>query len=305
MHIAIIIIAIIIILFITTALVFSNKVIHIKIRSAEQVMSIIEEYRSFEKKFYQLSVKENFSVVSDSGYDIKGVILYPKEKTSNCIIFSHGVMMRWESMIPYAKVFCEMGYNCIMYDHRRHGQTGGKNTTYGYYEKHDLKNVIKYAKNRFGNASILGIMGESMGASIMLQYAGMEYKSDPVDFYISDCPYASLELQLKQSFKYKYHVGVFPIFNITRWAIKIRAKFDIMDVSPLSTISKVEKPILFIHGDEDTFVPTYMTKMLHEKKEGYKEILIVKNDKHAQSFVGDTTSYINKVKQFLINIGIK
>ncbi|MGQ0453143.1 alpha/beta hydrolase, partial [Bacillus sp. SS-TM] len=88
--------------------------------------------------------------------------------------------------VKYANLFLKRGYNVLIYDHRRHGKTGGKTTSYGYYEKHDLKSVVDWLKNRFGTNITLGIHGESMGAATLLQYAGLV--EDGADFYIADCP---------------------------------------------------------------------------------------------------------------------
>ena len=63
----------------------------------------------------------------------------------------------------------------------------GKTTSYGYYEKHDLKSVVDWLKSRFGTNITLGIHGESMGAATLLQYAGLV--EDGADFYIADCPF--------------------------------------------------------------------------------------------------------------------
>ena len=100
-------------------------------------------------------------------------------------------------------LFLERGFNAIIYDHRRHGDSGGKTTSFGHYEKFDLKAVIDWLKEEKGPTLTLGIHGESMGAATMLLYAGM--LEDGADFYIADCPFSDLKeqvsYQLKKEFK--------------------------------------------------------------------------------------------------------
>lgn len=77
-------------------------------------------------------------------------------------------------------LFIKKGWNVLIYDHRRHGESGGKTTSYGHYEKFDLQTVVNWLKNEVGESLILGIHGESMGAVTTLLYGGMV--EDGADF---------------------------------------------------------------------------------------------------------------------------
>ncbi|MCI2455285.1 alpha/beta hydrolase, partial [Listeria monocytogenes] len=69
--------------------------------------------------------------------------------------------------------------------------SGGKTTSYGYYEKEDLAKIVKWLRQKLGESAIIGIHGESMGAVTTLLYAAKPEAN--ANFYIADCPFASFE----------------------------------------------------------------------------------------------------------------
>ena len=56
------------------------------------------------------------------------------------------------------------------------------------------------------------------------------------------------------------------------------------EASPLKQVAKCRKPMLFIHGDNDTYVPTAMVYPLYEAKPQPKQLWIAPGSKHALSY---------------------
>ena len=57
--------------------------------------------------------------------------------------------------------------------------------------------------------------------------------------------------------------------------------------------------MFFIHGDKDTYVPTWMVYPLYEAKSNPKELWIVPGATHAVSYKENKTEYTNRVKNFV------
>lgn len=79
---------------------------------------------------------------------------------------------------------------------------------------------------------------------------------------------------------------------------RIRAGYDISDASSLDQIRKATVPILFIHGSKDNFVATDMVYKLYDACPTQKELYIVENAGHAESFYFDPDAYFEKVFSF-------
>jgi fermentation-respiration switch protein FrsA (DUF1100 family) len=71
------------------------------------------------------------------------------------------------------------------------------------------------------------------------------------------------------------------------------------EASPLKQVAKCQKPILFIHGEKDTFVPTEMAYRLYEAKPAPKQLWTVPNTGHADSYINFPEEYTKKVKEFV------
>ncbi|NLG89539.1 MAG: alpha/beta hydrolase [Clostridiaceae bacterium] len=294
------ILLVVISLLILSGFYFSRKVIYIPLRNMEKISEYESQNPSFDIEWYEKLDKEDVTIPSPFGYMISGTFIRNERSDGRTIIFCHGVTVSRICMVKYAAMYYRRGWNLFLYDHRRHGNSGGKTTTYGYFEKHDLKAVVDYVRGKIGSA-IIGIHGESMGAATLLQYAGME---DKADFYIADCPYSSLWELLRYLLKRDYHLPAFPLMQIADIFIRLQAKFSVISVNPYDDVKNINKPVLFIHGEADDYVPTSMSIEMHKAKKGFAEIYIAPGAGHALSMRTDPETYENVVFSFMEKAGI-
>lgn len=62
---------------------------------------------------------------------------------------------------------------------------------------------------------------------------------------------------------------------------------------------KCTRPMLFIHGDADSYVPYTMLRPLYDAKPQPKEMWIAPDSQHARAFRDHPDEYTNVVKCFL------
>ena len=68
----------------------------------------------------------------------------------------------------------------------------------------------------------------------------------------------------------------------------------------MEQLAKCDRPMLFIHGTADDFVPVdHVFKNYEAKKQGYKELYLVQDAVHANSYAKDPENYTWRVKYFL------
>ena len=126
----------------------------------------------FDAKGYLPKVELNkFTCKSKFGYSIHCAYVLCKnsEKT---VIISHGFEGNKYSCLPYVKMYLTLGYNCIIYDQRNHGDNKKTFTSLGYYESKDLETVFNKVKKVLPKQKVLGVHGISMGAACASLAAG-------------------------------------------------------------------------------------------------------------------------------------
>ena len=278
-------------------LYFTNRIMYIKKKDDHSILTREKEAGRFNPDDFNALPKREVTIPSPFGYELKMILVEPHQ-ANHYIIISHGVTENKVNSIKYMNLFLQRGFNAIIYDHRRHGESGGKTTSYGYYEKFDLKTIVHWIKAEKGPDLLLGIHGESMGAATMLLYAGMV--EDGADFYISDCPFSDFKEQLTHVLHTDMKLPSKPLLPIADLFLRMREKYSLRDISPISVIHQIKNPILFIHSKKDTYILPAMSEALYERKKGPKKLFLAENGGHAQSLNENTLEYEAAVDEFLV-----
>ena len=143
--------------------------------------------------------------------------------------------------------------------------------------------------DKLGNDITLGVLGESMGAGTVLQYCAIDNR---VSFCIEDCGYSDVYDLFKFRLKEDYKINFPPLMFLTNILMKIKYGWSFKEASPIRYIKDLKLPILFIHGDRDDYVPTYMPFDLYNAKiKGFKDIYVAEDADHANSFIKNPNKY--------------
>jgi fermentation-respiration switch protein FrsA (DUF1100 family) len=110
--------------------------------------------------------------------------------------------------------------------------------------------------------------------------------------FVEDCGYTSVWDEFAEQLKEQFGLPQFPLMYTTSLLCKLRYGWSFEEASALKQVSKCRYPMLFIHGDADTFVPTRMVYPLYEAKNGQKRIWIVEGAGHAVSYRTNRQMYI-------------
>ncbi len=277
-------------------IVASNRLMYVKKKDDQLILERETSAKRYNEAWYTNVLKHEQWIESENGYPIKAIFLEP-HNTNRYVIICHGVTESKVNSFRFARMFERLGFNSVVYDHRRHGDSGGKTTSFGHFEKFDLKAVVKALELHVGTDLFYGIHGESMGAATTLLYGGME---DTADFYISDCAYSDIYEQVLHVMRTTTPLRTTLALRLASLFMKMRDGYSMSTVSPRETIQNIESPVLFIHSLDDEFVLPKMSEELYELKKGPKELKMFEEGTHAQSFNMNPEEYERIVAEFLM-----
>ncbi len=276
--------------------ILTNRLMFLKLKEPELILRREILAKRFDERWYENVRKEDIWIESPNGYRLKAVFLQPLE-TTRTVIICHGVTENKINSMKYARLFERLGFNSVVYDHRRHGDSGGKTTSFGYYEKIDLQTVVHALRERIGKRALVGIHGESMGAATTILYAGTY--DDEADFHIVDCPFSDISEQILHILRKNKPLRTTMALRIANFFLKMRDGYTLNLVSPREVVQNITKPVLFIHSMEDDLIPSYMTKELYQAKQGDKMLKLFQKGAHAKSFIDNPEQYEETVLEFL------
>ena len=147
------------------------------------------------------------------------------------------------------------------------------------------------------NVAKIILTGVSMGAATVMMASAEELPKNVVSV-LADCGYSSAkEIILKVIKEMKLPAGL--LYPFVKLGARIYGGFDLEETSPMEAIQKTKLPIILIHGDDDAFVPHYMSEKLYEACGAkYKKFVTIEGAGHGLAFPQNEEKYLGALRDF-------
>jgi len=240
-------------------------------------------------------------ITSKDGYTLVAAQILQQETSHKWVITLHGYTGCKEEQYPMAMEFYEKGYNVLGPDLRCQGSSEGDFIGMGWTDREDVLHWIEVATKLFGHEHLV-VHGVSMGAATTMNVSGepMPKQLKSIHF-VEDCGYMGVWDEFSYQLSEEFGLPEFPLMYSTSLLCKLIYGWSFGEATPLEQVKKCQYPMLFIHGDADDFVPTFMVQPLYEAKPGKKDLWITKGAIHARSYDAYPQEYVKRIKAFLSN----
>lgn len=244
---------------------------------------------------------DTFAIMPD-GLRAHAVCIKSRKAEGRTAVVVHGYTNNSIDMLHIARIYNkEMHYNVVLPDLHGHGLSQGDDIQMGWFDRLDVLKWIDLAPKMFstvGDSMRLVVHGISMGAATTMCVSG-EHTPDYVKCFVEDCGYTSAWDEFAHELRGRFSLPEFPLLYTASWLTQAKYGWSFKEASPLKQVAKCKKPMFFIHGNKDTFVPTWMVYPLYEAKPQPKQLWIAPGSEHAFAYRDHREEYIKKVEAFV------
>ena len=196
------------------------------------------------------------------GWFVPGDLSGGRLTAARTIIMVHGTRQNRatpnDGLIELTDIFVKAGFAVLGFDMRGAGESQPEPLTLGYFEQRDVLGAVDFLQSgpipypELGRPTIIGGWGISMGAATLLLATARE---PAIKAVVSDCAYSDIipilqrEVHVRSGLPEAFTPGVL---------LAARALYgvDYYAVRPVDVVASIApRPIFFIHGDADQYVP--------------------------------------------------
>jgi pimeloyl-ACP methyl ester carboxylesterase len=232
---------------------------------------------------------------SRDGLRLHGLYLAGRDG-SPALLLCHGY---YRSLAETFSLGCELnrlGYHVLLFDFRGCGLSGGHLTTLGYREAADVLGAVDYLRWR-RDETPLGVLGISMGAVAALRAAP---DCPAIAAIVADSAYADLEDTIRHKTR---EILRLPFLVRLGWvSIRIGERLSGGDLAAVRAVDAVARlaprPLLFIHGERDDYLPPDNAQRLFQAAGESKELWLAPGSGHAMARLDHSREYVERVHAF-------
>jgi alpha-beta hydrolase superfamily lysophospholipase len=239
---------------------------------------------------------EEFTLKTAEGITLSCWFIKAQAPVRGTVIILHGVSESKIVGLPLARALHAEHFNVFLYDSRRHGESGGRFCTYGFYEKHDVSIAISYMEHRrdveLGN---VGLMGSSMGAAVAIQAAALDKRIKAV---VAESGFATLRTVFddyqKRMIKMPWHY----LRNLVIKRSEHLAHFKASAVAPLEAVREIHVPLFILHGTTDDRISHHYSLQVFENANQPKDLWLLEDAQHHNVADVGGEEYTKRILEF-------
>lgn len=223
-----------------------------------------------------------------------------RDSSQRVAIVLHGWRNSAIDIMHIGRVYHQLlGCHVLMPDLHAHGLSEGDAIGMGWNERLDVLHWMEVAARLFGAGDFV-VHGVSMGAATTMNVSGeaMPPCVRTVRF-VEDCGYTSVWDEFHYEMGVEFGLPAFPLMYTSSLLCRLRNGWSFGQAAPLEQVRRCQAPMLFIHGDDDHFVPSWMVHPLYEAKPGVKQLWITRGTAHAKSYSDYTNEYIGRLQAWM------
>ncbi|RUL82779.1 alpha/beta hydrolase [Tautonia sociabilis] len=239
---------------------------------------------------------EPWEAVTEDGLTIRGwYVPSPSSVPRRLIVGVHGMQMNWGELAGVGRDLHRRGFDVLLFDLRGHGRSDPARLSMGRAERLDLRAVLRWAEAEGFPSDRVGWLGWSLGGSTVL----LEGLDNPkIAAAVLDSPFGDLPELLDEQLS--AHSGLPPLFNpaiLTAAHLVYGVRTD--DLVPVRLASRWgDRPLLIIHGEEDSIVPVAHGRAIARAVGPSCELVTLPGVEHVEAYQDDRSAYVDRVERF-------
>jgi len=260
-------------------------------------------------QFKYVTFPSRIDQVQLRGWYIPGVLPDGNLTSQRTIIMVHGTRTnrtdKKAGLLNLSGALARHGFAILAFDMRGAGESPPAPLSLGYFEQRDVLGAVDFLRSGpipypdLGRTRIIGGWGVSMGAATLLMATAQE---PAIRAAVSDSAYAAIIPVLEREVPKGGHLPL--MFTPgALFAARVLYGINFYAVRPEDIVANIApRPILFIHGTGDTYVPLSNMDALaaaaRTAPDANVQTWLVPGAAHAQSFDTEGAVYVDRVVTF-------
>ena len=135
-----------------------------------------------------------------------------------------------------------------------------------------------------------------MGASTVLMASDKDLPSNVIGI-LADCGFHSGR-EIICAVAKSMHLPSKLLYPFVKLGARLFGRFDLEELTAVESVRNCKIPVLFFHGEEDHYVPSYMSQKNFDACQSRKKLVIIPGAGHGLSFPVDQNRYVAEMNAF-------